>query len=265
MSADAALSLPEVTISEEGDLRHLHLGTPWIQGSMRLSAPHDLALEYVQRMMAWLLFVPLEDGAVDTDMAQFAQMHAMQLGLGAAALTRFHHRRLGMRTTAVEINPQVIRACRQWFRLPADNDTLRVVQADAAKVIARPDWQSTVDALQIDLYDHEAAAPVLDSEDFYVRCRALLSPQGCMTVNLFGRNASYTRSLQRICTAFMGERGLAAGRVWVFRPTREGNTIVLASRSGPWPGPDVLRMRADLIQRRWGLPAQKWLRVLHPA
>ena len=37
----------------------------------------------------------------------------MQLGLGAAAITRFCHQVLRMRTTAVELNPAVI------ARLPA--------------------------------------------------------------------------------------------------------------------------------------------------
>jgi spermidine synthase len=48
---------------------------------------------------------------------------------------------------------------------------LRVVLADAAKEIRDPMWLGTVDALQVDLYDHEAAAPVLDSADFYADCR----------------------------------------------------------------------------------------------
>ena len=45
-----------------------------------------------------------------------------------------------------------------------------------------------------------------------------------MTVNLFGRSSSYERSLARICAAF------GARAVWAFRPTREGNTMVLALR-----------------------------------
>ena len=39
----ASASLPEVTISESRGIRYLHLGTPWIQGAMRIEAP--LAIE----------------------------------------------------------------------------------------------------------------------------------------------------------------------------------------------------------------------------
>ena len=89
-----AASLPEVTISEARGVRYLHLGTPWIQGAMRIDDPLDIELDYVQRMMAWMLFRDEED---------VTRGHAVQLGLGAAAITRFCVRRLKMRTTAVEL------------------------------------------------------------------------------------------------------------------------------------------------------------------
>ncbi|VTU40109.1 spermidine synthase [Variovorax sp. PBS-H4] len=242
-------ALPEVNFSDFGDVRYLHLGTEWVQGSMKLDAPFEIELEYVQRMMAWLLFV---------DPAEVAKRHAMQLGLGAASLTKFSRKALRMRTTAIELNPQVVAACRGWFKLPADDAKLRVVVADAQTEIRKAAWLGTVDALQVDLYDHEAAAPVLDSEDFYADCRRLLTEDGCMTVNLFGRSSSYERSVEKIAAAF-GEEAL-----WAFRPTREGNTIVLAQRSPSRPKRPELAERAQSIQTRWGLPAPKWLRVFKP-
>jgi len=163
-----------------------------------------------------------------------------------------------MTCTAIELNPGVLHACRGWFRLPPDDERLRVVLADAAEEIRSPEWTGTVDALQVDLYDHEAAAPVLDSVDFYRDCRALLTPQACMTVNLFGRSSSYEASLQKIAEAF-GEEA-----VWAFKPTREGNTIVLAQRTPLQPRREQLMASAEAIEKRWGLPATKWLRVFKP-
>jgi spermidine synthase len=96
----------------------------------------------------------------------------MQLGLGAGALTKFCHKVLRMKTTAIELNPQVLVACRGWFKLPADDARCRWCWPTQPKEIHDPKWRGTVDALQVDLYDHEAAAPVLDSEDFYAACRA---------------------------------------------------------------------------------------------
>ena len=241
--------LPEVNFSDWGDIRYLHLGTEWVQGSMKLDAPFEIELEYVQRMMAWLLFVAP---------SSVMNRHTMQLGLGAASLTKFSRKTLRMRTTAVELNPQVVAACRGWFKLPADDAKLSVVIADAALEIRQPQWLGTVDALQVDLYDDDAAAPVLDSEAFYADCRALLTEDGAMTVNLFGRSSSYQASVDKITAAF----GDAA--VWAFKPTREGNTVVLAQRTPTRPKRDVLAERAATIQSRWGLPAPKWLRVFKP-
>jgi spermidine synthase len=247
----SALQLPEVSFSDHGDIRYLHLGnTDWVQGSMRLDEPFEIHLEYVQRMMAWLLFA---------DPATVAKRHAMQLGLGAASLTKFCRKKLRMKTTAIELNPQVVAACRLWFKLPADDERLSVVLGDAGEVAAHAHWRGSVDALQVDLYDHDAAAPVLDSAAFYADCRRLLTDDGCMTVNLFGRSSSYEQSLGRIVAAF------GQDAVWVFKPTREGNTIVLALREPQHPSRAVLAERAETIQTRWGLPAPKWLRVFKPA
>lgn len=247
--ASRAPTLPQVNFSDCGDIRYLHLGTEWVQGSMRLAEPFQIELEYVQRMMVWLLFV---------EPSTVRQRHAMQLGLGAGTLTKFCRKQLHMRSTAIELNPQVLAACRGWFKLPADDAKLCVVIGDAATEIRKAQWQGTVDALQVDLYDHEAAAPVLDSEDFYADCRQLLTEDGSMTVNLFGRASSYERSLDKIAAAFGGEA------LWAFRPTREGNTVVLAQRDASRPRRDALAERAQSIQTRWSLPAPKWLRVFKP-
>ncbi len=249
MSRKKTIALPEVHFSEDGDIRYLHLDSPWIQGSMLIKKPYDIELEYVQRMMAWLLFMPA---------AQVTGAHAMQLGLGAGTLTKFCYKKLMMTCTAIELNPGVLHACRGWFRLPPDDERLRVVIADAAQEIRSPEWTGVVDALQVDLYDHEAAAPVLDSEEFYRDCHALLSPGACMTVNLFGRSSSFDESVQKICAAF-GEQA-----VWAFKPTREGNTVVLAQRTPSRPARAQLLEAAERIEAQWGLPATKWLKVFKP-
>ncbi len=248
----APIGLPDVTVSSDGDTRYLHLGSIWVQGSMRIGLPFDIDLEYVQRMMAWLLFVP------DASPAGLARLHAMQLGLGAATATKFCHKRLKMRATAVELNPQVVAACRTQFKLPADDAGLHVVLADAALEVKNPRWQSQIDTLQVDLYDHEASGPVLDSPEFYADCHGLLTHSGVMTVNLFGRSADFARSVARISAVF------GAACVWVFRPTKEGNAIVLGLRTAQKPDAPALAARAQTIEARYKLPASKWLRVLKP-
>jgi spermidine synthase len=249
MPRKESVSLPEVNFSDEGPVRHLHLDSIWIQGSMLIDAPTVLVHEYIQRMMSWLLFV---------DPSTVTKRQALQLGLGAGSLTKFCHKILRMKTSVVELNPQVVAACRGWFKLPQDDTRLKVILADAEQEIKQAHWHGAVDALQVDLYDQEAAGPVLDSAEFYADCRKALTDDGCMTVNLFGRSSSFQRSVDNMATAF-GDDAL-----WAFKATREGNTVVMAQRTASRPSRNLLTERADTIGQAWGLPADKWVRVFKP-
>ena len=242
------IDLPEVTLSEHDGVRYLHLDTPWIQGGMRIKKPQVVEIDYVQRMLASLLWLPT---------VTLGEGRAVQLGLGAGALTRFTAKQLRMATTVVEINPQVIAINAAWFHLPEEAE---VVRGDAADWLQQAE-QSSVRLLHVDLYDHEAAAPVLDDVDFYRACRAVLEDGGLMSVNLFGRHASFNDSIQRIAAAF------GADQVWSLRPTREGNTVVVAGRRAVVPSRDELQARAGSIEKRFGslnLPAKQWLRMVRP-
>ena len=68
--------LPEVGISEEDNIRSLHLGSPTIQSSMNLDDPSELVLSYSQAMMGWLLF-------------QDPPAHITQIGLGGGSFARW--------------------------------------------------------------------------------------------------------------------------------------------------------------------------------
>ena len=215
---------------------------------MRIKSPQRVELDYVQRMLASLLWRPTE---------ALGQGRAVQLGLGAGAITRFTAVALGLATTAVEINPDVIRANAAFFALP---EQAELVCGDAGDWLTQATPRS-VALLHVDLYDQEAAAPVLDDVAFYAACRELLEDAGVMSVNLFGRHASFERSVARIASAF------GADQVWSLRPTREGNTVVVAGRGVVVPAAEVLSARAAAIESRFGslgLPARKWLRMVRP-
>ncbi len=243
------LVLPSVTMSEHERVRYLHLGSIWVQGAMRMDDPKAIELEYVRRMMAWMLWRPSAD---------LAKGHAVQLGLGAGAITRFTRQMMKMRTTAVEINPQVVLANRTWFRLPRDDAKFSVVLADARAWVEDAANTATVDVLCVDLYDHDAARPVLDDEAFYAACQRVLADGGVMSVNLFGRKASFAASARRIAAAF------GRDQVWHLTPTREGNTVVVAGRGVVVPDRDSLEARAATIERSFALPASQWLHMVRP-
>lgn len=226
-----------VTLSESDGVRYLHFGSVWIQGAMRLARPFALELEYQRQMMALGLLLP-------------RPRRVLQLGLGAAALTKFCWRHLPQaHITAVELSASVVATARQSFRLPADDERLTVVVDDARHFVettrARFDW------LQVDLYDAAARGPVYDDEGFYRACRRALTTPGVAAFNLFGRN--FEPSLRAIAAAF-------EDRVLVLPEADAGNRIVLAYRGSrlrlSWR---ELRMRAAALVDDWRLPAHAWL------
>ena len=233
-----------ITLSEEGGVRYLHFGTPWIQGAMVIDAPSAIAIDYVARMMGWLLFLS-PPGRI------------LQLGLGAGALTRFVHARMPRTAiTVVEHSAEVIATARQWFALPPEGPRLRVVRADALAFTERRAERGRYGVIQVDLYDMFARGPAIDSPRFYRACHDALAAPGVCVFNLFGEHPTFEPSIARIRRAF-------SGRVKVLAPTGAGNRVAFAFRGPPlavrWPS---LRSRARVLQERLGLPAAAWVREL---
>lgn len=239
-----------VTFSEMEGVRYLHFGTEWVQGAMRLRKPDAIELEYAQQMMAWLLFLS----------PSVEEFHVVQLGLGAAALTKFCHRQFSRaRVTAVELNPAVIVAGRSMFGLREDDARLTVREQDAWDYVMDGAHTGAIDVLQVDLYDATARGPVLDTTAFYRACRRTLKAPGVMTINLFGDHDSFPKNIERICEAF-------DNRVLVFPEVHDGNVIAIAF-NGPeidasW---EVLEARADVVEKTTGLPACDWVEKLRAA
>lgn len=234
----------EIVVTEEEGMRLLQFGTSWCQGVMRIDDPDRLELEYAVRMSAWMLF---------HDLDSLADKHLVTLGLGAGSLTKFAHRVLGMRATAVEIDERVIEVCRTSFMLPPDGEGLRVVHADALDFMARAEW-SSIDVLQVDAYDAAVDKPALDTEAFYADCHATLREGGTLAVNLVGQDLDVRASVARI------RRAVQPRAIWQFPPTEAGNVVVIA-HCGEVPAEDVLTVRAVDIERRWDLPASAWLQM----
>lgn len=243
MDAARDLIVVDIVVTEAEGLRLMRFGTPWCQGAMRLDAPDRLEMEYAVRMCGWLLF---------HDLDTLPRRHLVTVGLGAGSLTKFAYRVLGMTTTAVEIERDVIEACRRHFALPPDDDRLQVLHADGAEFIARPQNRGRFDVVQVDAYDAGVEQPALDTEAFYAACKESLHEGGTVVVNLVGARMDARASVARI------RAGLRPKAMWQFPPTQAGNVVVLA-HCGEVPPEEVLAARAAEIERRWDLPAGGWL------
>lgn len=200
-----------IDISEEAGVRTLHFGSDWIQGAMRIARPWRLELDYTREMMASLLL---------RDDARFPR-HALLIGLGAASLTKFLYRYYpSTKLTVVEIEPRVVAAARQFFKLPDDPLRLNIVIADGSHYIA--ERNKTYDLILVDGYDADAHPGELNMLPFYQMCRARLNDNGVLAVNLLGRSHGYQASLERIKIAF-------DGRALAFPPCDSGNVIAMAT------------------------------------
>jgi len=225
-----------IDIREEAGVRYLHFGSEWIQGAMRIARPWNLELEYTREMMASLL---LRD---DTDWPR----KVLVIGLGAASLTKFLYRNYPLaHLTVVEIEPAVVAAARQFFKLPEDPKRLDIVTGDGVEYMLC--CNRKFDLILVDGYDENARSGALDTLAFYQSCRAHLSGNGLMAVNLLTSDRRFNASIMRIAGAF-------EDRVLSFPSCESGNAIALAAVGDPV---DIslydLREKALSLHRETGL------------
>ena len=177
---------------------------------MRIARPWALELEYTRDLMFPLL---LRGGDWPG--------RVLQVGLGAASITRFLHRyRPAAKVTVVEIDASVVAAARQWFRLPDEDARLRIVVGDGHDHVATRDRR--YDFIVVDGFDEQGRPGMLDSEPFYLNCRRRLACDGMMSVNLLTRTRGVKASVERMRRAF-------DGRVLVLPPSEAGNTVAIAA------------------------------------
>ena len=221
-----------VDISEEDGVRYLHFGSDWVQGAMRIARPWSLELAYTREMMAGLLLRPAANWP----------RSALLVGLGAGSLAKYIHRHLpDCRITVVEINPQVEFIARQFFKLPDDPQRLDVVIGCGADYMLG--GGRSFDMILVDGFDPGGRSGPLDTLPFYQACRARLSDDGLLGVNLLGRDRTFATSVERLKQAF-------DGRVAVLPSCDSGNTIAFASGGQPVDvSLDDMRSRATQLKK----------------
>lgn len=200
-----------IDISEEAGVRFLHFGSEWIQGAMRIARPWSLELDYTREMMTCLLLRPEPEWP----------RRVLLVGLGAASLTKFLYRhRPQAKQTVIEIEPLVVVAAHQFFKLPDDPARLRIEIGDGVEWLAGSN--QVFDLILIDGFDENARPGALDTLPFYRACRAHLGDEGLLVANLLGHSRGFKRSMERIGSAF-------AGRAMIFPSCEGGNAIAFGA------------------------------------
>jgi spermidine synthase len=229
------MSACSITVSEQAGIRYLHFSADWIQGAMRVAQPNALELAYTRDMMAGLLL-----------REQPWPRNTLLIGLGAGSLAKFiYHRLPATKITVVEIESQVEIIARLHFSLPDDSSRLSVLIDDGARFMSQAG--ECYDYILIDGFDKNGRAGVLDTEPFYLACRARLTADGLLSVNLLGRNRGFAASEERIAAAFDHRA--------IFLPSgNSGNAIAFARGDTPVDATiEELSCRAEAIRRQTGL------------
>ena len=230
----AKSDLPEVGISEEGNIRSLHLGSDTIQSSMNLDHPAELVLSYSRAMMGWLLFT------------EETPKHITQIGLGGGSFARWIDSYLpDTKQTAVDINPQVIAVARSLFELPFEGETFEIVEADGAQYVKT--LRGGTDIILTDGFDGEQIIDDLVSSGFFADCRQALSDKGIFMTNWWSGDKRYPRFVADLKEAF-------DGKVLEVPAESHGNIAVMAFRQTPAElNLDSLKKRAEQLARQYPL------------
>ncbi len=203
---------------------------------MRIARPWNLELEYTREMMASLLL---------RGESRWPRK-VLLIGLGAASLTKFLYRNYPLaHLTIVEIEPAVVAAARQFFKLPEDQKRINLVIGDGVEyVLSTP---KKFDLILVDGFDEHAQPGALNTQPFYQACRTILSDEGIMAVNLLGLSRGVMGGFTHILNAF-------EDRALMFPSCESGNTIAFAAAGDPAAITlDELKEGAEMLKAETGL------------
>ena len=223
-----------IEVSEEKGVRYLHFGSDFVQGAMRIARPWARELEYTRELLLPLVLADEPPATV------------LQIGLGAASITRFLHRWFPQaRNTVVEIDPRVVTTAREFFKLPEESQNLRIVIGEGHDFVAGT--RSRFDLIIADGYDEKGRTGTLDTVEFYAAAHARLTRRGMMSANLLTRRRGVAASAARMHHVFREH-------VVVLPPPEAGNTVAIMGMEPPLAETaQTLRERARRLKDRTGL------------
>ena len=238
----ARFTLPEVGISEHGNIRSLHLGSETLHTTLNVDYPAELVLSYSRAMMAWLLFAE-------------NVRHITQIGLGGGSFVRWIDAHLPeVAQTAVEINPQVISVARGLFELPFEGEKFEIIEADGAEYIKT--LRGGTDILLVDGFDGVQIIDALVVEPFFADCRTALSDNGIFVTNWWSGDKRYPLFLQRLAQVF-------DQRVLCVPAETHGNVAVLAFQNQAPQPLAALQKKAAKLGEQYGLDFKTMLHQAH--
>lgn len=201
-----------IEVVDLGDTRSLHFGSHPRQSSMSIETPHTLELTYTQSMMACLLLTP-------------KPKRILVIGLGGGSLVKYLlHHFPDCFIDVVEYREDVVKVAHGYFGVPDNDPRLKIHIGDGYLFTQERYYQAEADydLILVDAYDHTGMAASVGAQAFFDACAGILSPEGVMSVNLWGSdNALFGQTMARINQSF-------EGRTMILPVENKGNVIGLA-------------------------------------
>ncbi len=218
-------------VFDEGNLRFMYFSQKSVQSAMKINAPDELLCGYTSAMLAFLLANP-------------NPQHILMVGLGGGSLVKFCHRHLpDCRITVLEIDADVI-ALREKFMIPADDDRLEIIHADA--LIYLEQNSLNVDVILLDGFDINGLVEQLNTSSFYALCHKALNPHGILVANMWGKRKQLVGLLTELRAQF-------AQRVWWCRSLDSYNLLVFSFKSEAENFTYSMSAQAELLDQKFAL------------
>ena len=212
-----------VDMSETNDVRSMHIGSPTIQSSMRISDPYHLELDYTQIMALAAIFLE-------------KPKDLLFVGLGGAAIQKFFYRWFSKSNiVTIEINLSAISVAKQFFKIPLNSKRFKIIQDDGIDYIKNA--KEKYDLILSDAFEEYGLPEVFCEIPYFEDCKDRLTEHGIFTINLWGSDPRTSAYIDRIKLIF-------EDRVLHLKSTSSGNIIVFAFNSLPNEN------RIDLLKRK---------------
>jgi spermidine synthase len=153
----------------------------------------------------------------------------------------------GVKVDCVDIDPEVLRVCQEYFHVPKDHPDLRMIEADG-RMFVRRKAEGPWDAVLLDAFTIGGRIPFhLVTKEYFGEIRSRLAPGGILLMNVIsaieGRRAEMFRAVHRTMAEAFGDLPAPAGaaadgprHVFAFdvhhwsRTTETRNVIFVAAR-----------------------------------
>ncbi len=178
-----------IFVVDEGDMRYLRFGSLHgsNQGTISLLDPNAVPMEYIRFAMLGMVLTPQAE-------------RVLMIGLGGGTFTTLLRRHFAtLRIDAVEIDPVVVQAAKEYFGVQEDAH-FRIHLEDGAAFIERTPL--TYDLILLDAYAGEDMPEHLATQKFFEAVKSRLTSFGVAVLNLWDEGDKEPLIEKRFRTTF---------------------------------------------------------------